>query len=257
MKFQLPIRLAVCTSLIVAVSTVAHGQIIDSFSTDSSSNYNDFYGYNPNSNPAGNYAITGGTFTPTTPSNSTEYFIRNTGQVLGAAGGDSVSIDYLGGTANDAGGLVFSTSATSATNALEALIFDGFTNNESPYALFNYQVNGATSVPLNGNPNDSWTLTFTRETGANSGILAYSLTDPAGNNFTTPLTGTLTLPSATSIYYFGVGVFGGDNTPPSGVTLDNLAFTPAASVPEPSSFGMMVLGGGILAMFLRYKKLSV
>jgi hypothetical protein len=176
-KKSLSITATVVATLLAQSVRSASAAVIDNFSSSTatdSPNYNDYQWYSSGGGSTSAFNTTSGTFAPTVTITAstgtyanTEYYYRNNhdsiGYVMGSAGGDTISIQVtsLISTTNDAAGLVFTNSDTSAptgTNSFVILLISG--GNGSQYSL---DVNGVTHV-LTGTFTNPETITVTRET---------------------------------------------------------------------------------------------
>ncbi len=196
--------------------------ILDDFSTNSSANYNiiaTFY-------YSGNYGISNGAFAPFSSGIGTTYYLRNTGEYLGAAGGQSVSIDIFAlGTAvnggyQDAAGLGFSTSLNSDQNGNELLLTQ---DNPGKYHLGSLgQVIGSYIPNGFSITNGPAILTITRE-ATNPTLLTYSLT---GGGLTQPAAqGTLSYSASAGLpVYFGMAVSYAPGDSTNSIREDNLRY---------------------------------
>ena len=226
---------AILTSLFgfALLTLISHGQVIDTFSTSDSGNYNNFLEYNGDGNGSGTFATNGaGQFQPESPAGTTNSYFRNTGESLSdTVFGQSVSIDLINVNQLGAAGLALATNLSDSNHAEFALYspsanqFDlTGVNNGGPSATFGADFSQGSITE---------TLTRTGDT-----TFAYTLAGPGLTSGTQ--TGTFTLSAfAGQAAFFAMDIYGGgsdstDNVPSAASQQieDYLTFT-WASVPEP------------------------
>jgi hypothetical protein len=227
----------------------ADAATIDDFSTNSLSSYDVFNLYG---DPL-TYGIAGGRFVPTKEPGAFNagysVFYRNTGEILGSAGGDAVSIDIISiDDRNGAAGLGLGATTSSDNN-----IFQPFIRNAGGTYKFQLFTNGQGENV----DNDLSALGFNLASPATLSLVR-DITNPAsfevsisGGGLQIPFTTTITPSSGafTQDLFFGMVQYTGDNSPIAAVQ-DNLSFT---AVPEPST-GLAVLGGTASLLGMRRRR---
>jgi hypothetical protein len=248
-------RMATIVALTWLALPVAHAQFIDTFSTSTAAdapNYTPIVEVGSPANAA-TFAINGsGQLQPTTAVQltSTDFF-RNTAQLSYALPGESVSvtIDYIAVSGSD--GLAF-------TPSLAGFSF-------FPLAITNVTgdamlASGAFSTVTFTSANPATTLDALDFSGGKTVLenvvrtgntFAFSFT---GTALQAPITGTLTdTVGVGSNLYMGVGGYSGSTgLSPGAQIADNFTFR---SVPEPSTYAMMLLGAfGLLVIARRHRR---
>jgi hypothetical protein len=178
----------------------------------------------------------------------TTTFLWNGGQTF--ALGDTVSIDIDNVSAyNNLAGLAFTTSATSANGSGDNYIFAGLLS-ESP---------DSSNVPATVGEADIDNVVGVAATfNFSLGSVTESATRTAtgfdyrfsGPGLTSgPITGSYAVPGYDGqTVYFGINIYGGDS--PGDQVVDNLDLT----VPEPSTYAMLLGGVALLALVARSRK---
>ncbi len=242
-------------ALMAAFASHTSAQIlVDDFSTGTSADYNVIQTYEAHGGTTGTYATTSGEFNPVISNESTYYFLRNDGYKLNAGDTVSLDLDAILNTSNAAAGLGLGTSLTSAgatgygtgsvANNSEIILQKA----GSTYNLLGTGLTGITWTQAN-----PLTLSITRQTDGTD--YSVSLT---GSGFTTLSSSFSNSGTPLGIpVYFGPSLYTGNGNPTTvqqGEFFDNLTYTSAASVPEPSTWAMLLGGVLMLGVVIRVRR---
>ena len=238
----------------VGGATRASAAVIDDFSSSNPQNYTQLNVYNTGfafgTNGTGQFAPT---YTNTGSSyGSQAVFYRNTGELLGAAGGDAVSIQINQITGSNATvGLGFGTSTTTSTTTTTGFFETFIRRNDSTYR-FGFNGENGQVVITGFDLSSPAVLSVARET-ADPTMFQVTI---SGGGLLTPFTQTIQPGggSFSQALFFGPSQYsggGGPGSPGAAPSIqDDLSFAP---VPEPST-ALALLGGTATLLGLRRRR---